>query len=50
MTYTPGLVFRIIGGIFLIVLAIGYFSIVAIPGWFIGLLALIAGFSLLAGL
>ncbi len=50
MSLPPGIIFRIFGGIFLICLSIGFFGIVTIPAWFLGILALVAGGALLAGL
>lgn len=43
------MVYRIAGGIFFIVLAIGYFGIYDVPGAIMGVIALVAGIALIAG-
>ena len=43
------MVFRISGGIFFLLAAIGYFGIVSIPAVLMGVVALVAGIALIAG-
>lgn len=43
------MVWRIMGGVFFIVLAVGYFGIVDVPRVLMGVIALVAGIALIAG-